>query len=156
MALGTWLIGLLDTRVPKRPLIVWGPIGAGLAYMLFLLHPGPVAILPIFFAVSICSACSVVPVLAFLATAVSNDLRGRVYSFINAIDAVGNMTAYTVFATIGLFLPPAGLLAIAGLVFMVGIPVITAAFQGARAMREHEDAQRRIAEDAAVAQASAQ
>jgi DHA3 family macrolide efflux protein-like MFS transporter len=138
LALGTWLIGLLDHRLPKRSLLLWGPVLAGLAYLLFLLRPGPIAVLPIYFAVSIGNACSLVPVLAFLATAIPNDLRGRVYSFMNAIDAGAQLAAYGVFAAVGLLLPPGVVLAIAGGVLLIGMPLCAFALKGTRALRQHE------------------
>lgn len=138
LALATWLIGLLDNRLPKRPLILWGPVLAGLGYLLFLFHPGSGLILPIFFAVSVGSACSLVSVPALLATAVPNELRGRIYSFINAMEALSNLAAYGVFAALALLLPSGVLLAIAGCVLLLGIPFCTFMFKGSSALHECE------------------
>lgn len=138
LALTTWLIGLLHERLPKRRMILGGPALTGVAYLLFLFHPGPEAIFPIFLMVSIGSACSLVPVPVYLATAVPNELRGRTYSFINALDALASLVAYTALAAVGLLLPPGVLLATAGGILLIGIPLSTFALKGNRALREHE------------------
>jgi len=137
-ALTTWLIGLLHDRLPKRRMILGGPALAGVAYLLFLFHPGPGAIFPIFLIVSIGSACSLVPVPVYLATAVPNELRGRTYSFINALDALASLVAYSALAAVGLLLPPGVLLATAGGILLIGIPLCTFVLKGNRALYEHE------------------
>lgn len=138
LALGNWLIGLLDHRLPKRPLMLWGPVVAGLGYLLFLSHPGILVLLIICAIISIGKASSLVPSLAFLAQSVPNDLRGRVYSFFNAISSLANLLSYSVFAAVAILLPPAILLGIAGLLLLVGIPIATLAFKGTKALREQE------------------
>lgn len=141
LALGNWLIGLLDHRLPKRPLMLWGPVVAGVAYLLFLLHPGILPLLVICGVLSIGKACSLVPSLAYLAHSVPNDLRGRVYSFFNAISSLANLLSYSAFAAVAIVLPPTILLAVAGLLLLVGIPIATLAFKGTQALREHEQEQ---------------
>lgn len=138
LALTTWLIGLLHDQLPKRRMLLGGPMLAGAAYLLFLFHPGPGAIFPIFLIVSVGSACSLVPVPVFLATAVPNELRGRTYSFINALDALASLVTYSVLAAVGLLLPSSVLLAIAGCLLVIGIPLCTFILKGNRALREHE------------------
>jgi len=141
LALGNWLIGLFDQRLPKRPLIFWGPVLAGLTYLLFIFQPGPLLVLVICFVIGIGKASSLVPSLSFLALAIPNDLRGRVYSFFNAISSLANLLAYGLFALVATQLSPSILLAIAGLLLLVGIPLCTFFLKGAKALREHEELQ---------------
>ncbi|HLG60793.1 MAG TPA: MFS transporter [Ktedonosporobacter sp.] len=138
LALGNWLIGMFDQRLPKRPLMLWGPLVAGAAYLLFLSHPGTFALLIICAVLSVGKACSLVPSLAFLAQSVPNDIRGRVYSFFNAINSLANLLSYSVFAAVAILLPPSILLGIAGLLLLIGIPLITLVFKGTQALREQE------------------
>lgn len=137
MAFMAWLIGLLDERVPKRTLMIYAPV-VGLAYLLFLLHPGPTWILPIFFVVSVGNACGLLSFQALLAQSVPNHLRGRVYSFFNAIGSIANLAAYGRFAALGLLLSPAMLLALAGVILLVGIPFCTLVFKGNQVLRAQE------------------
>jgi MFS family permease len=137
MAFMAWLIGLLDERIPKRTLMIYAPV-VGLAYLLFLLHPGPAWILPIFFVVSVGNACGLLSFQTLLAQSVPNHLRGRVYSFFNAIGSVANLAAYGLFAALGLLLSPATLLALAGVILLVGIPLCTLIFKGNQALRAQE------------------
>jgi DHA3 family macrolide efflux protein-like MFS transporter len=145
VALATWIIGYLDNRLPKRPMILWGPVLMGIAYLLFALHPGPSLILPLFFIVSIGNACALVPVLAYLATAIPNELRGRVYSFTNAMDAVAQLVAFSAFGALALQLPPAGLLIISGILLAAGAPLCALVLHGSHALRAHDEAQERAA-----------
>lgn len=138
MAFMAWLIGLFDERISKRMLMLYAPVVAGLAYLLFLLHPGPTWILPIFFVVSVGNACGLLAFQTLLAQSVPNDLRGRVYSFFNAIGSVANLAAYGLFAALGLLLPPGTLLALAGIILLVGIPLCTLVFKGNQALRVQE------------------
>ena len=134
-AVMTWLLGFADTWVPKRALVVWGPVLAGLAYLAFCLHPGPRAILPLFVVASAGTACSLVPALAYLATAVPVDRRGRVYSLTNALGALAKLASYSLCGVAAVRLPPEGLLLICGGLLLVGMPLCTLALQGARAAR---------------------
>lgn len=141
MALIAWMIGLFDERISRPALMFYAPVVAGLTYLLFLLHPGPTWILPIFFVVSVGNACGLLSFQTILAQFVPNDLRGRVYSFFNAIGSVANLAAYGLFATLGLLLPPAMLLALAGVILLVGIPLCTLVFKGHQALRVQEASQ---------------
>ncbi|QBD82880.1 MFS transporter [Ktedonosporobacter rubrisoli] len=138
MAFMAWLIGLLDERISKRTLMLYAPVVAGLAYLLFLLHPGPTWILPIFFVVSVGNACGLLSFQTLLAHSIPNHLRGRVYSFFNAIGSVANLAAYGLFAALGLLLSPATLLALAGMILLIGIPLCTLVFKGNQALRAQE------------------
>lgn len=138
MALIAWLIGLLDEWISRPALMFYAPVVAGLTYLLFLLHPGPTWILPIFFVVSVGNACGLLSFQTLLAQFVPNDLRRRVYSFFNAIGSVANLAAYGLFAMLGLLLPPAMLLALAGLILLVGIPLCTLVFKGHQALHVQE------------------
>lgn len=146
VAFVTWLIGYLDNRLPKRPLILGGPLLSGLVYLAFFLRPGyaapgPYTILPLFFLVSIGQACALVPTLAYLATAIPNELRGRVYSFTNAMTALAQLASFSIFGAIGLLLPSWALLVISGAVLVIGMPLCTLVLHGARALREHDERQ---------------
>ncbi len=152
VALATWLIGLLDHQLPKRPLILWGPVVSGIAYLAFFFRPGPVEMLLLFFIISLGNACALVPVLAYLAAAVPNEVRGRVYAFINAMSSLANLLAYNAFGALGLLLPPMMLLVISGVLLALGIPLCTLLLRGARALREHDEAKAR---EHASAEASA-
>jgi hypothetical protein len=116
----------------------YAPVVASLAYLLFLLHPGPAWILPLFFVVSVGNACGLLSFQMLLAQFVPNNLRGRVYSFFNAIGSVANLAAYGLFAALGLLLSPAMLLALAGMILLVGIPLCTLVFKGNQALRAQE------------------
>lgn len=141
LAFMAWLVGLLDERLSKRALILYSPLVTGLAYLLFLLHPGLVWILPIFFLVSAGTACCLLPRQSLMAQSVPGELRGRIYSFFNAITAVTNLAAYGLFAVLGLLLPSGVILALAGVIFLVGVPLCTWIFQGHRALRALEEEQ---------------
>jgi MFS family permease len=143
VALATWMIGYFDNRLSRRPLILWGPVLTGITYLLFAFHPGPQIVLPLFFLASIGNACALVPTVAYLATAVPNELRGRVYSVTNAMNAVAQLIAFSAFGALALQLPPAGLLVISGLVFTIGMPLCAIVLHGARALRAHDEAQAR-------------
>jgi MFS family permease len=139
-AVMTGLLGFADTWVPKRSLIVWGPVLAGLAYLAFYLHPGPGAILPLFVVASAGTACSLVPALAYLATAVPVDRRGRVYSLTNALGALAKLASYCLCGIAAARLPPEGLLVVCGVLLLIGMPLCTLTLRGARALREHDEA----------------
>lgn len=142
LAIAAWLVGLLDERISKRAFIFYAPVFTGLAYFLFLLHPGPAWVLPIFFLISAGSACSLLPRQTLMAQSIPNELRGRIYSFFNAITAVTNLAAYGLFAALGLLLPPAMVLALAGTILLVGIPLCTLTFRGNQALRAQEAAKK--------------
>lgn len=141
-AVVTWLIGVADHRAPKRLLILWGPVLAGLAYLAFCLHPGPRAILPLFVVASAGTACSLVPVMAYLGVAVPVDRRARIYSLTNALGALARLASYSICGVAAVRLPPEGLLLISGGLLLVGTPLCTLALQGSRALREYDEAQR--------------
>ena len=138
LAFTTWLISVLDHRVPKRLLVLYGPFIAGLAYLLFLLRPGPGLVLPVCLLVSVGTACSQVPLLAFLAKAVPNEIRGRVYSFYNSITSVSDLAAYGLFSVIGVALLPHFLLAIAGCILIAGIISCNLILNGSNILKEQE------------------
>lgn len=141
MALAAWLIGLLDERISKRRLILLAPIVAGLSYLLFLLHPGYLWILPLFFFVSMGKAFCILPLHMLLAQSVPNNVRGRVYSFFNAIDSIANLVAYLLCAALGLLLPPGAVLALAGAILLLGVPASTIIFKGNQALLAKEKAE---------------
>lgn len=140
LAFMAWLVGLLDERLSKRTLILYSPLVTGVAYLLFLLHPGTVWTLVIFCAVSMGSACCLLPRQAFMAQAIPNNLRGRIYSCFNAITAITNLAAYGIFAVLGILLPAGTLLALAGAILLVGMPLCAFVFHGNRALRTQEAA----------------
>jgi MFS family permease len=139
-AVVTWLLGLTDGRVPKRLLMLWGPLPAGLAYLAFGLHPGAGAILPLFVVVSIGTACSIMPAFAYLAAAVPSNRRGRVYALTNATGALAKLASYGVCGVLAVHLPPEGLLLISGGVLLTGMPFCMYMLQGARVLQEHDAA----------------
>ena len=149
LAFGSWLIGLFDERLPKRFLILFGPLLTGAAYLFFLLRPAPPVILLIFLAVSIGNASSQVTVLSFLAKTVPNDLRGRVYSFLNSATSVASLIAFSAFAILATLLFPGIVLALAGGVLLVGIPLCTVALRGNRTLRKYEEENKQEAEASA-------
>ncbi len=138
LAFMAWLVGLLDERLSKRKLLFYAPVFTGLTYLLFLLHPTSFWILPVFFLVSIGTACCLLPRQMLMAKSIPNDFRGRIYSFFNAITAVANLAAYALFAFLGLVLPPAIVLALAGVCFLLGIPLCTILLRGTRVLHDLE------------------
>lgn len=134
LAFVAWLIGLLDERISKRAFVIYAPLVTGFAYLLFIFHPGLALVLPLFVAISIGTACSLLPRQALMARTIPNDLRGRIYSCFNALTAIINTVAYALFASLGLLLPPGIVLALAGIILLVGIPICTFVFRDKEAL----------------------
>ncbi len=129
LALVAWLIGLLDERISKQAFVIYAPLVTGLVYLLFLFHPGLGLVLPLFVVISAGTACSLLPRQTLMARSIPNDLRGRIYSCFNALTAMTNILAYGLFASLGLLLPPGLVLALAGVILLLGIPICTLAFR---------------------------
>jgi NRE family putative nickel resistance protein-like MFS transporter len=134
LAFVAWLIGLLDERISKGAFILYAPLANGLVYLLFFFHPGLFLALPIFVAISVGTACSLLPRQAMMARSIPNELRGRIYSCFNALTALTNLLAYGLCASLSLLLPSGIILALAGVVLLVGIPLCTFVFRGRAAM----------------------
>ncbi len=138
LALVAWLIGLLDERISKRAFVLYAPLGTGLLYLLFIFHPDLALVLFLFLGISAGTACSLLPRQALMARSIPNNLRGRIYSCFNALTALTNIVAYGLFASLGLLLPPGLVLALAGAILLLGIPLCTFVFKGQEAFKEIE------------------
>ena len=130
LAIVAWLLGLLEERISKRTLIFFAPPVTGLVYLLFLLHPGPFWLLPLFLLISVGNACSLLPRQVLMARMIPNELRGRIYSCFNALSSLTSLIAYGLFAALGLVLAPGVVLALAGVILLLGIPLCTLVLQG--------------------------
>jgi hypothetical protein len=58
------------------------------------------------------------------------------YSCFNALTALTKRVAYGLIASLGLFLPPAVVLSLAGVILLAGIPLCTLFLKGKEALRE--------------------
>lgn len=141
----TWLIGYLDHKLPKPPMLLGGPILAGLSCTLFFFQLGsdlPALYSSILFfslVAGVGQACALIPVQVYLAEATPKDLHGRVFAFINAIEACALLAVFTLFAMISdrLEIPPWALMVISGTLLTIGIPLCTLTLNGLPAMRKH-------------------
>jgi NRE family putative nickel resistance protein-like MFS transporter len=140
LAFVAWLIGLLDERLSKGAFILYAPLANGLVYLLFFFHPGIFLALPIFVAISVGTACSLLPRQALMARFIPNELRGRIYSCFNALTALTNLLAYGVCASLSLLLPSGVVLTLAGVILLAGIPLCTFVFRGRAALSRERPA----------------
>lgn len=123
--LGTWLIGLWEKRLVRFQLIFGGLMLQGAAYLLVLLHPGPVALLILLFAAGLAASGALTPVSAYYAEQTPNEIRGRVYSATNSLLRVSSLISYGLAGVIGEQYGAGALLIGSGLLLLACTPLLT-------------------------------
>ncbi|MCX7570075.1 MFS transporter [Tumebacillus sp. DT12] len=122
--LGTLLIGWKERSWERRLVIVGGVMLQGLCYVGVLLHPSAWWLIALFLLSGLFEAGAITPVSALFAEGTPNEVRGRVYSVINAILYAFSLLTYSVAGPVVETAGPVALIALGGLFMLIAAPLI--------------------------------
>jgi MFS transporter, DHA3 family, macrolide efflux protein len=122
--IGTWWIGMKDKNWQKRSLILSGMMLEGLCLTGMLLHPNTFWLITLFLVAGLFESFAITPVSTSFAEHTPNEVRGRVYSVVNASVQLITMIAYGLVGPIGDTVGASVLLALGGAFLLVVTPVL--------------------------------
>jgi MFS family permease len=126
---GTTLVGTVLHNWNRRLLIVGGLLLQGLAFLLLLFHPNAIVTVIIFWLSGFGSSGAMTPNSAFYAESTPNEVRGRVYSVVNAVLQVAQLIGYSLAGLIASTYSSSILFLFGGVVLLIAAPLLTFLFR---------------------------
>ena len=108
----------------------------GATFLLIQLHPGAVATVLLFLLSGFGASGALTPVSACYAESTPNDIRGRVYSVVNASLRVALAVGYFAAGLIADRFSSVTLLTLGGILLLVATPLITLSLRGFSALKK--------------------